>query len=122
MALIPRYNIFIHNYNHPNLRVNNTNLSAMPNNNIHNNAFLALNDWKGKVPHPNNTDIIHHTAVPASTRLPTAIARQLHTFHLHALSKHPQKKYYCCLRSIKKHGLRSRFMLQTTERLLLLYY
>jgi hypothetical protein len=49
MALIPRYNVFIYNYNKPTCIVDNIKLQPLPTSTIHDNTFLALTDWKGKV-------------------------------------------------------------------------
>jgi hypothetical protein len=51
LALIPRYNTFIRIYNLPTCIVSNIALRPMPTSSLHDNTFLLLTDWKGKVQH-----------------------------------------------------------------------
>jgi hypothetical protein len=50
MALIPRYNVFIRNYNQPNCTVDGVLLQELPTSGIHDRCFLLLKSWKGRVP------------------------------------------------------------------------
>jgi hypothetical protein len=49
MAIITRYNIFIDVYNKPNCIVDEKALHRIPTSHLHDQMFLLLNDWKGKV-------------------------------------------------------------------------
>ena len=60
MAIIPRYNVFIRNYNLPTCIVNNTQLQSMPVSFLHDTTFLVLNNWKGKV-HFSHKDRLYYS-------------------------------------------------------------